>query len=91
MSDKEKKTPYQGRNRTYGEFKCPQCGKKWESGNSWANMGQKCKSCENNKYVYPYKQTPLQKSDNKSDPKKERPRSECQKCRSLGRPCNRKW
>ena len=42
MSDKEKKTPYQGRNRTYGEFKCPQCGKKWESGNSWANMGQKC-------------------------------------------------
>ena len=91
MSTNEKKTPYQGRNRTYGEFKCPQCGKKWESGNSWANTGQKCISCANNKYVYPYKQTKLQKADNKSDPNRAHPQSECQKCRSLGRPCNRKW
>ena len=88
MADKVK-PPYQGNKRTYGEFKCPQCGKKWESGNSWANCGQKCKSCENKKYVYPYKQTELKKSENKSDPKKPHPESECQKCRSLGRACTR--
>eukprot|EP01080_Neovahlkampfia_damariscottae_P009858 gene9858-2181_t len=43
------KTPYQGDNRSYGKFKC-QCGQYWESGNTWKNCFQKCKSCDN-KYI----------------------------------------
>jgi hypothetical protein len=47
-------TPYQGRGRAFGYFKCPTCDREWMSGNSWANMGQECQYCNIN--VYPYKQ-----------------------------------
>ncbi|KAH9361575.1 hypothetical protein HPB48_001452 [Haemaphysalis longicornis] len=47
-------TPYQGKKRCFGEYKCPKCKRKWMSGNSWANMGQKCIKCHLN--VYPHKQ-----------------------------------
>ena len=47
-------TPYQGSSRVYGEFKCGKCGRRWSSGNSWANMGQKCLTCDI--MVYPYSQ-----------------------------------
>lgn len=50
----EGKTPYQGRKRCFGEYKCPKCKRKWMSGNSWANMGQECIKCHIN--VYPHKQ-----------------------------------
>ena len=86
MSNKKGLTPYQGKHRTYGKFKCPDCGRNWESGNSWANTGQKCEHCVT-KWVYPYKQTKLEKSKNKSDPWKEHPQDKCQKCKKLGGPC----
>ncbi|XP_063583665.1 zinc finger CCHC domain-containing protein 24 isoform X1 [Pongo abelii] len=47
-------TPYQGKKRCFGEYKCPKCKRKWMSGNSWANMGQECIKCHIN--VYPHKQ-----------------------------------
>ncbi|XP_022542380.1 zinc finger CCHC domain-containing protein 24 isoform X1 [Astyanax mexicanus] len=49
-------TPYQGKKRCFGEYKCPKCKRKWMSGNSWANMGQECIKCHIN--VYPHKQVP---------------------------------
>ncbi|KAJ8022651.1 Zinc finger CCHC domain-containing protein 24 [Holothuria leucospilota] len=54
-------TPYQGKKRCFGEYKCPKCKRKWMSGNSWANMGQECIKCHIN--VYPHKQRPLEKPD----------------------------
>ena len=51
------KTPYQGTNRVFGEFRCPECGRTWFSGNSWANMGQECQRCKI--MVYPHTQNPL--------------------------------
>lgn len=51
-------TPYQGKKRCFGEYKCPKCKRKWMSGNSWANMGQECIKCHIN--VYPHKQVPKQ-------------------------------
>ncbi|CAH1246142.1 ZCCHC24 [Branchiostoma lanceolatum] len=54
-------TPYQGKKRCFGEYKCPKCKRKWMSGNSWANMGQECIKCRIN--VYPHKQSPLAKTD----------------------------
>nr|XP_048276758.1 zinc finger CCHC domain-containing protein 24 isoform X1 [Myodes glareolus] len=50
-------TPYQGKKRCFGEYKCPKCKRKWMSGNSWANMGQECIKCHIN--VYPHKQMSL--------------------------------
>lgn len=47
-------TPYQGRKRCFGEYKCPKCKRKWMSGNSWSNTGQECIKCHVN--VYPHKQ-----------------------------------
>ena len=47
-------TPYQGKKRCFGEYKCPKCKRKWMSGNSWANMSQDCIKCHIN--VYPHKQ-----------------------------------
>jgi len=50
-------TPYQGKKRCFGEYKCPKCKRKWMSGNSWANMGQECIKCHIN--VFPQKQVNL--------------------------------
>ncbi|KAK2725807.1 hypothetical protein QYM36_000328 [Artemia franciscana] len=47
-------TPYQGKNRSFGEYKCLNCGRKWMSATSWANYGQDCTPCETK--VYPCKQ-----------------------------------
>lgn len=53
-------TPYQGKKRCFGEYKCPKCKRKWMSGNSWANMGQECIKCHIN--VYPFKQVRIQEN-----------------------------
>lgn len=50
----EGKTPYQGKKRCFGEFKCPKCKRKWMSGNSWSNSTQDCIKCHI--AVYPHKQ-----------------------------------
>ncbi|EDO40865.1 predicted protein, partial [Nematostella vectensis] len=82
-------TPYQGKKRCFGEFKCPLCKRKWMSGNSWANMGQQCVKCFIN--VYPHKQRPLDKPDglDVSDQTKEHPQDLCEKCKALGYYCRR--
>ncbi|XP_075261624.1 zinc finger CCHC domain-containing protein 24-like [Convolutriloba macropyga] len=88
MPPKAGLTPYQGKSRCFGEFKCPVCNRKWQSANSWANMGQKCENCKGD-FVYPYKQTQLLKPDEDHiNRNKDHPQDKCQKCRQLGRPCN---
>nr|XP_027195749.1 uncharacterized protein LOC113790301 [Dermatophagoides pteronyssinus] len=83
-------TPYQGKKRCFGEFKCPSCQRKWMSGNSWANSGQMCVCCRI--MVYPHKQRPLDKPDglDVSDQSKEHPQHLCQKCTQLGHYCRQK-
>ncbi|XP_048761558.1 zinc finger CCHC domain-containing protein 24-like isoform X4 [Ostrea edulis] len=82
-------TPYQGKKRCFGEYKCPKCKRKWMSGNSWANTGQSCIKC--NIMVYPHKQRPLDKPDglDVSDQSKVHPQHLCEKCKSLGFYCRR--
>ncbi|XP_029041935.1 zinc finger CCHC domain-containing protein 24 [Osmia lignaria lignaria] len=82
-------TPYQGKKRCFGEYKCPKCKRKWMSGNSWANMGQECIKCHVN--VFPHKQRPLEKPDglDVSDQSKVHPQHLCQKCKTLGYYCRK--
>ncbi|GAB0098051.1 zinc finger CCHC domain-containing protein 24-like [Sergentomyia squamirostris] len=86
----EGKTPYQGKKRCFGEYKCPRCKRKWMSGNSWANMGQECIKCHVN--VYPHKQRPLEKPDGLdcSDQSKVHPQMLCEKCKTLGFYCRKR-
>ena len=81
-------TPYQGNRRCFGEFKCPRCNREWQSGNSWANTGQKCENCKG-KFVYPHSQTKLEKSDkiDKIDRSKKHPKDKYQTFKQLGRRC----
>jgi len=82
-------TPYQGKKRCFGEYKCSKCKRKWMSGNSWANMAQMCKKCR--LCVYPHKQRPLEKPDglDVSDQSKVHPQELCEKCKTLGYYCRR--
>ncbi|XP_018903906.2 zinc finger CCHC domain-containing protein 24 [Bemisia tabaci] len=82
-------TPYQGKNRCFGEYRCSKCKRKWMSGNSWANMGQECIKCRIN--VYPHKQRPLEQPDglDVSDQSKVHPQNLCEKCKNLGYYCRR--
>lgn len=82
-------TPYQGKKRCFGEYKCTKCKRKWMSGNSWANMGQECIKCHI--LVYPHKQRPLEKPDglDVSDQSKVHPQHLCEKCKTLGFYCRR--
>jgi hypothetical protein len=54
MNNIIKVTPYQGRKRCFGEYKCEKCQRKWMSGNSYANIAQDCVKCHIP--VYPVKQ-----------------------------------
>ncbi|XP_068081091.1 uncharacterized protein [Anabrus simplex] len=85
----EGRTPYQGKKRCFGEYKCNKCKRKWMSGNSWANMGQECIKCH--VLVYPHKQRPLEKPDglDVSDQSKVHPQHLCEKCKTLGYYCRR--
>lgn len=77
-------TPYQGPDRVFGRFQCPECFEKWTSANSWANRGQRCMLCDN--LVYPHQQKPL---DSRLK-KEERPPHQidlCEKCEELGHSC----
>ncbi|CAH2243272.1 jg17378 [Pararge aegeria aegeria] len=60
-------TPYQGKKRCFGEYRCPQCKRRWMSANSWANSGQDCNKCRIN--VYPHRQRLSLKSIARSWPK----------------------
>jgi hypothetical protein len=48
------RTPYQGKKRCFGQYKCEKCQKAWKSSQSKANEPQICNSCGN--LIYPYKQ-----------------------------------
>ncbi|CAI8058492.1 Zinc finger CCHC domain-containing protein 24 [Geodia barretti] len=80
-------TPHQGPERVFGEFRCPECGRTWSSGNSWANMGQECMTCKI--MVYPHTQTALQRPDKFDDNSDRGPHRQdlCEKCMSLGHCC----
>lgn len=89
--DKGKRlTPYQGKRRCFGEYTCSSCNRTWMSGNSWADMGQKCKHCQI--MVYPHKQRPLEKPNGMdvSDMNIEHPQHLCEKCKRLGYSCRRR-
>jgi hypothetical protein len=79
-------TPYQGSRRCYGYFRCD-CGKSWESGYSWADKSQACKTCGD--HVYPWRQAKLEQGLETSNNKRNRPHLTdlCGKCESLGFPC----
>lgn len=53
-------TPYQGKKRCFGEYKCMICSRRWMSGNSYANKPQMCINCKIE--VYPTKQKALDKN-----------------------------
>ncbi|CAH1230746.1 ZCCHC24 [Branchiostoma lanceolatum] len=81
-------TPYQGKRRCFGEFRCPECDRSWVSANSWADMGQECQTCKIN--VYPHSQKKLEKPeglDSVIDTSKHHPQHLCEKCKKLGRYC----
>ena len=89
--DDERLTPYQGKYRCFGEFQCPHCSREWVSGNSWANTGQLCKSCD--VVVYPFLQRRLDKPDGKEDlidMTKAHPQELCEKCQQLGYFCGKR-
>ena len=54
FSKLDSRTPYQGKKRCFGEYKCQKCLKMWKSANSRANESQKCSVCQNQ--VFPEKQ-----------------------------------
>ncbi|KAL0871440.1 hypothetical protein ABMA27_005167 [Loxostege sticticalis] len=87
MDQGQRLTPYQGKRRGFGAYRCDQCRRSWMSANSWANCAQDCKTC--NIPVYPHRQMPLKKPGglDKCDPKKEHRSELCEKCRQLGRNC----
>lgn len=63
-----------------------------EKGNSWADTWQECQRCCIN--VYPYRQTPLEKSNedsNKIDSSKHHPENLCQRCIELGHYCRKTY
>lgn len=80
-------TPYQGKKRCFGEFKCPKCFRKWMSAVSWANTAQYCIKCRVN--VYPHKQRPLERKleSHSDEPDKGHPQHLCEKCKQLGFYC----
>ncbi|CAL4072815.1 unnamed protein product [Meganyctiphanes norvegica] len=80
-----KLTPYQGKNKCFGEFKCQKCHKFWASPHSWANCYQECKGCSSK--VYPFKQTKLEHSGEERKTLKPHPMELCQKCQQFGRAC----
>ena len=77
-------TPYQGKNRCFGEYVCQKCKRKWMSGNSWANIGQDCARCKIK--VYPHRQRPLEKhvDFDMTERAKFHPQHLCEKCKQLG-------
>lgn len=81
----KKKTPYQGRKKTFGYFYCRRCKISWHSAHSWANTAQMCENCV--MMIYPYRQFCLE--DFKANIEDEKPHSisNCQMCKRLDGDC----
>ncbi|XP_063829720.1 zinc finger CCHC domain-containing protein 24-like [Ostrinia nubilalis] len=79
-------TPYQGKNRCFGAFKCPQCKRSWSSAYSWADCAEDCIIC--NIRVYPFRQTKLKKRRGTDNEKKRHLTELCEKCEQLGYSCS---
>ena len=43
---------FDGKLRSFGNYKCKDCKKNWSSGNSWVDKWQSCHSCGNK--IYPH-------------------------------------
>lgn len=83
-----KLTPYQGKKRSFGLFKCVPCSRNWASASCWANCGQECVQCKAN--VYPHKMRGLKKRKPDGDGdqvKKPHLMALCEKCKELGSNC----
>lgn len=52
--NEKKLTPYQGKKRCFGEFRCNKCNLTWTSSNSWANSSQDCQRCKLS--IFPHRQ-----------------------------------
>ncbi|KAL7633844.1 UNVERIFIED_CONTAM: hypothetical protein RMT77_015800 [Armadillidium vulgare] len=87
LNDKPKLTPYQGKRRSFGWFRCAKCKKDWSSAYSWANTHQQCKTCLAE--IYPYRQAKLKRSNEKKDDRPPHQVNLCGKCKALGKPCTR--
>ncbi|CAL4145095.1 unnamed protein product, partial [Meganyctiphanes norvegica] len=78
----EKRTPYQGDSKAFGEFLCDDCDNFWKSPHTWANSYQRCQTC--NRKIYPHRQYPPIRSGRNPEP---HPEEDCEACQKLGRPC----
>ena len=74
--------------RKFGEYRCPQCGRTWSSGNSWVGMGQECMTCRI--MVRPHTLRPLQRPDGHRDGPPHRS-DLCEMCQKLGYNCRSKY
>ena len=86
------RTTYQAGERLFGEFQCPQCHRKWASGNSWVNTRQECLNCRI--MVSPHYQRRLDMPAQETytrDLDKPHLTEMCEKCQQLGRDCSRRW
>ncbi|XP_045455047.1 uncharacterized protein LOC123664558 [Melitaea cinxia] len=73
----------------YGEYKCNNCGRFWNSRLCWPGTYQLCKKCK--KPVFPHITRELLPSDHSNDKEnKEHEKELCQMCKSLGYYCNNK-
>ena len=43
---------FDGKLRSFGNYKCKECNRNWSSGNSWVDKWQSCHSC--GKKIYPH-------------------------------------
>ncbi|KAI1297137.1 Zinc finger CCHC domain-containing protein 24 [Halotydeus destructor] len=82
-----KLTPYQGKKRSFGLFRCVPCNRLWASAASWANCGQQCHTCMAN--VYPHKQWKLKRQAQRPDVQRAHESDLCEKCRQLGTNCSK--
>ncbi|KAJ8037406.1 Zinc finger CCHC domain-containing protein 24 [Holothuria leucospilota] len=87
---KENKKSTNGDKRMYGYFRCDNCRRSWESGNSWEGYAQECLRC--GKKVYPYELSELERPDYSDDMddleiRPGHPQHLCEKCKELGSYC----
>ena len=71
--------------RFFGQFKCDNCSKGWNSGNTWQGYTQDCDNCKIK--AWPYKVYHLEQSTDNSVGKPHRS-DLCEKCRELGFNCH---
>lgn len=72
--------------RYYGEFKCKNCHRYWESAYAFLNKAQQCIKCA--VWVYPSGFYKLEHHDGNNDTNKHHDSSRCQRCKERGVSCS---